>query len=142
MSVEAATIADLPGIRRLLMLAGLPGDDLTERALKHFLVLRDDGALSGAIGLETYDDVALLRSLVVADEARGRGHGATLAAAAEALAEKLGITSVYLLTTSADKFFLARGYRVVPRHEAPMSIQATAQFSALCPSTAIVMVKS
>lgn len=141
MNIEAATAADLPGICRLLGLAGLPSDDLTERSLKHFLVLRDEGVLIAAIGLEAYDDAALLRSLVVAESARGRGYGAQLTAAAEALANNLGIASIYLLTTSADKFFLARGYRVVRRHEAPECIQATAQFSALCPSTAIVMVK-
>jgi amino-acid N-acetyltransferase len=142
MIIEAATAADLPGIRRLLELSNLPSDDLTASSLQYFLVLREDGLLNGAIGLETYEDVALLRSLVVAESARGRGHGATLSAAAEALAAQLGITSIYLLTTSAEKFFLARGYRVVSRHDAPGSIQATAQFSALCPSTAIVMVKS
>jgi amino-acid N-acetyltransferase len=142
MTIEAASAADLPGIRRLLELSNLPSDDLTAGSLKYFLVLREDGQLNGAIGLEIHESVALLRSLVVAEAARGRGHGATLTTAAEALATELGITSIYLLTTSAEKFFLARGYRVESRHDVPKSIQATTQFSALCPSTAIVMVKS
>lgn len=142
MSVGLANPSDLPAIRWLLEFDGLPSDDLTEELLRHFLVLRDEGQVLGVIGLELHSDVALLRSLVVAEEFRGRNHGAALTSAAESLARRLGIVSVYLLTTSAESFFQSRGYRRISRDAAPPQIRATTQFSALCPSTAVLMVKS
>jgi amino-acid N-acetyltransferase len=142
MKIGPANVADLPDIRRLLERAHLIGDDLTAEALEHFLVLQEGNVLGGAVGLEAYGNVALLRSLVVAEELRGSGHGVALTTAAETLAKQLGIKSIYLLTTSAEKFFSSRGYRTVPRDQVPASIKGTSQFSALCPATAIVMVKA
>jgi amino-acid N-acetyltransferase len=55
----------------------------------------------------------LLRSLVVSADVRGRGFGGLLTDTAEALAVRLGVTSIYLLTTSADAFFVTRGYQRV-----------------------------
>ncbi len=120
----------------------LPASDLDERALKHFLIWRDDAGVSGSVGLELHGDVALLRSLVVAPVARGQGAGAALTRAAEELAAESGANIIYLLTTSAERFFLAHGYRNIDRADAPRAIQGTTQFSALCPSTAVLMSKS
>jgi amino-acid N-acetyltransferase len=47
-----------------------------------------------------------------------------------------------LLTTTAAAFFEKRGYRRLARTSAPAAIRATTQFSALCPSTATLMVKA
>ena len=141
MNIRAATAGDLPGIVLLLQAEGLPTEDLDENALRLFLVVEEHGAVKAAVGLERYADTALLRSLVVASELRGRGHGNALASAAEQLARDLGIASLYLLTTSADAFFRQRGYRSIHRDESPLAIKRTTQFSSLCPSTAIVMVK-
>ncbi len=141
MSVRRAKPGDLANIRRLLHEAQLPSDDLNEQALDYFLVLENGNSLQGAVGLEHYGDVALLRSLVIANEARGRGFGTELAAAAEKLASQLGVAELYLLTTSAQAFFLARHFRPIRRDESPAAIKGTAQFSALCPAAAIVMVK-
>lgn len=141
MNLEPATPDDLPSIRRLLEIESLPANDLTESSLDHFLVVREGSSVTAAVGLEVYGDVALLRSLVVAEAARGKGWGAKLAAAAEALAKKAGVASIYLLTISAEDFFKAQRYRRIDRAEAPESIRRTTQFSALCPASAILMVK-
>ena len=85
--------------------------------------------------------VALLRSLVVTDDLRGRGFGGALTDAAEDLARTLDVASVYLLTTSADAFFLSRGYRPIQRSEAPEKIRSTTQFNTLCPDSAVLMTK-
>ena len=141
MRIEAARRSDLPGIRWLLEYEQLPASDLDESALEKFLVCRDDKGVVAAVGLETFGRVALLRSLVVDTEARGHGLGAQLTEAAEALASRSGVESIYLLTTTAEHFFAKRGYRKVSRAEAPVQIQRSSQFSRLCPSTAILMVK-
>lgn len=141
MNIRAAQPGDLAQIRALVNAARLPSDDLSERSLGLFLVLEHGQVLQGVVGLERYGEAALLRSLVVADEARGRGYGRQLTTAAEALAQKSGVVTLYLLTTSAEAFFQGRGFRAINRDEPPSPIKGTAQFSALCPSTAIVMVK-
>lgn len=141
MRIEAARRSDLAGIRWLLNYEELPVDDLDESSVERFLVCRDEKGVVAAVGLEIFERVALLRSLVVSPERRGQGLGVRLTRAAEALASRSGVESIYLLTTTAEEFFRARGYRILARSEAPAAIQCTTQFSALCPSTAILMVK-
>lgn len=141
MRVEQARRSDLAGIRWLLSYEQLPASDLTEAALERFLVCRDEKGVVGAAGLEIFENVALLRSLVVDRDLRGEGLGVQLTAAAEALAHRLGVNAIYLLTTTAEEFFRRRGYRIIARSEAPAAIQNTTEFSQLCPSTAVLMVK-
>ena len=141
MRIDSARSSDLPAIRWLLEYERLPASDLDEPSLERFLVVRNGGSVVAAVGLEIFGAAALLRSLVVDPQLRGEGLGIQLTKAAEALTHRSGVESIYLLTTTADEFFSARGYRIVDRSEAPAVIQATTQFSALCPSTAILMVK-
>lgn len=141
MNIHPARHSDLPAIRALLEAERLPASDLDEQALDRFLLWRNGSAVNGMVGLELYGDVALLRSLVVAEPARGSGAGAALTQAAERLAATLGAKDVYLLTTTAERFFAARGYEKTDRAEAPDSIRGTTQFSGLCPSSAVLMMK-
>lgn len=141
MNIHSAEPADLPAVRALLESERLPASDVDERALERFLIWRDDAGVHGTVGLELYGDVALLRSLVVARHARDNGAGGALTQAAEKQAAEWGARFVYLLTTTAESFFSTRGYRKIDRAEAPTSIQGTSQFSGLCPSTAVLMMK-
>ncbi|MBC7982269.1 MAG: GNAT family N-acetyltransferase [Candidatus Obscuribacterales bacterium] len=95
MRVEPAQSADLGDIYRLLKLANLPSDDLSEASLESFVVVRNENGVIGVIGLDPCGEVALLRSLVVAQDFRGRGLGARLIEAVEALARRLSIKSLY-----------------------------------------------
>jgi amino-acid N-acetyltransferase len=140
-AIEGARPSDLASIRWLLDIQFLPSADITEEALRYFLVYRDQLGVSGVIGLERCGDVALLRSLVVASERMGRGIGKGLVAAAESLAAKLQVRSIYLLTTTAADFFESRGFRRIRREQAPPQIQSTQEFSSLCPASAVLMVK-
>jgi len=139
--IDGARRADLAAIRWLLDIEFLPSVDVTEEALEHFLVYRDEIGVAGVVGLERYGEVALLRSLVVANEHMGRGLGRRLVVAAEALAAKLNVRSIYLLTTTAESFFEYLGFRRIQREEAPLAIRNSREFSSLCPATAVVMVK-
>jgi N-acetylglutamate synthase-like GNAT family acetyltransferase len=140
-TIEPAAASDLDAIKALLHMARLPTDDLTEALLANFLVAREADAIVGVVGIEHHGAMALLRSLVVQESSRREGLGARLLDAAESLARSSSVRSLYLLTTTADKFFAARGYRRLARDEAPAEISATTQFSALCPATAVLMVK-
>jgi amino-acid N-acetyltransferase len=126
-------------VAQLLAANLLPVSDLTDRI--QLLGMWRDSRLVGVIGLEPYGDVGLLRSLAVDASLRGTGLGGRLVDRLESLASSEGIGSLYLLTTTAESFFHKRGYGCVPRESAPPAIQATSQFSSICPASSAFMCK-
>ncbi|MFT5450483.1 MAG: amino-acid N-acetyltransferase, partial [Gammaproteobacteria bacterium] len=73
LTIRPAMPADLDAAIELLQSASLPVEDLSVDKLA--LVAEKDKKLQGVIGLELHGDCALLRSLVVANDARGAGIG-------------------------------------------------------------------
>ncbi len=135
-TITPAVAGDAPAIAALLREAGLPHADFAPH-LAHFLVARDRSAVvAGAIGAEIYGAEALLRSLVVARAQRGAGLGGTLFEALERAAEPWGVERWWLLTTTAEKFFAARGFRATLRAAVPAAMAATGEFLGLCPAVA------
>jgi amino-acid N-acetyltransferase len=134
--------SDLPVVVGLLQAAGLPHSDITPAMLAHFLLASRDGSAIGVVGLEPYGPVGLLRSLAVAPSGRGVGLGAGLTRAIERHARACGVRTVYLLTTTAERFFARLGYRAVPREEVPPAIQATTEYRELCASTSACMART
>ncbi|HSH07269.1 MAG TPA: arsenic resistance N-acetyltransferase ArsN2 [Burkholderiales bacterium] len=128
-------------VRRLLSAATLPLDDLTPEHLEHFFGCGAQDATLGVGGVELHGRDALLRSLAVDEQARGQGCGKALVAALEAHAHAEGARRIYLLTTTAARFFERLGYRGVTRDMAPDAIRAAPEFAALCPASAAFMVK-
>ena len=128
-------------VKRLLAQAGLPATDISPSHLEHFFGCGSRQAPQGVVGLEVCGQVALLRSLAVGTEARGRGCGKALVDEAERYARTRGVSTIYLLTVSAVKFFEQLGYRRIDREDAPDSIRATKEFSALCPVSSALMSK-
>jgi len=139
--IDPAEPGDLPVVRGLLDASGLPSSDVTAEMLRHFLLAREGTALVGVIGAEPYGDVGLLRSAAVAPSHRGRGLGAELTRALERRARELGIRRLYLLTTTAERFFTGLGYRPLPRDRAPAAIRGTTEYRELCASTSVCMSK-
>jgi len=132
---------DLLQVQRLVAAAGLPTEDLADADLSHFFGYGSREKPSGVVGLEVFGGEALLRSLVVEPSERGTGGGRLLVAAAEEHAHSQGVRSVYLLTTTAERFFGRLGFRRVDRDSAPATIRATREFAGLCPASAAFMVK-
>ena len=128
-------------VRRLLSEAELPTSDITPEKLETFFACESDGKLEGVVGLELYGTVGLLRSLAVSSRCRSRGLGSALLMHAEAVAQARGIVWLYLLTTTAERFFRGLGYETVPRELAPPEIQRTSEFSTICPVSSAFMVK-
>lgn len=140
-SIRPATPADLPAVLGLLKDSGLPWQDVTPAHLDHFLLAVEDGAIIGSAGLERHGSDALLRSLAVASTHRAGGLGTRLAQAIEQDARSSGVAALYLLTTTAAEFFARRGYLRMARADAPAALQATTEFSTLCPAQAACMYK-
>jgi amino-acid N-acetyltransferase len=131
----------LSAVKELLQQCDLPASDLTDAHLEHFFARASGEALEGIVGLELHKPVALLRSLAVATKAREQGLGSALLAEAERYARSQGVTEIYLLTTTAERFFALSGYERVQRETAPKAIRETQEFSRLCPASAAVMRK-
>lgn len=128
-------------IKQLLLEAQLPVEDITPAHLEHFLGAWSGQSLEGVIGLQPYGSFALLRSLAVRVARRGSGLGSELISAAEHSALQKGVSSIYLLTTTAKPYFEKHGYTQIARESAPLSIRASSQFSSICPTSATAMCK-
>lgn len=128
-------------VRSLLQTCGLPDSDLDAARFEHFFGCGAEGDPKGVVGVELYGDVGLLRSLAVDAAARGHGCGTRLVAEAENHARANGVRTLYLLTTTAERFFASLGYDKVERSSVPDAIRRTHEFSTLCPVSSIVMVK-
>ena len=128
---------------KLLSQAKLPAQDLTLEKLEHFLVAKaTDGSVIGAVGVELYQDVGLLRSLVVHPAYQGKGLGKWLTREVESIAQQRSIKTLFVLTTTATEFFPKLGYQVIQRDRAPMSIAKTDEFKNICPVSAVCLFKT
>ncbi|GAB5521485.1 MAG: hypothetical protein RhofKO_37360 [Rhodothermales bacterium] len=138
-SIRRANAADLPSVSTLLGSHDLPTDGIGPHIDTFLVAVTPEGDLLGSAGLEVYPDAALLRSVAVSAAHHGLGLGGQLTEAALHYARHRGIPDVYLLTETASAFFPRYGFAPVERSEVPTSIQQTAEFSTLCPSSAVVM---
>jgi amino-acid N-acetyltransferase len=136
--LRPATGADLGQIEQLLTSNGLPLDGVAE-ALSAFVVADDGNDIVGVAGLEVCCDNGLLRSVAVADGWRSRGLGRALVTRVISDAEARGIHALYLLTTTAERYFPSFGFRTIARDEVPEDIRSTKEFQGACPASATVM---
>jgi amino-acid N-acetyltransferase len=136
--IRTAKPYDLPAISKLLSAAELPTEGVSEN-LDSFLVVEEGCSVAAAGGIERYGTFALLRSLVVDLERRGRGLASVICDNLEPAASSQGIEQIYLLTETAERFFSKRGYVVVDRTSAPVEIANSAEFSFMCPDSAVLM---
>ncbi len=141
MNIRQATTADFETITGWLAAARLPVADLSIDDMANFLLAETDDAPVGTVGLEPFEDIGLLRSLVVVPHSQGGGAGRRLVAALEHEATARGMHELWLLTTDADAYFTMLGWIGVDRDDTPRCIQDTTEFSKLCPADAIVMRK-
>ncbi len=127
--------------RKLLADCGLPSSDIESSHFDNFLGCGTNKDLKGIVGLELFNSVALLRSLAVASASRGLGCAKVLVSEIESYAKENGVRELYLLTTTAEKYFSGLGYSYAERNTAPDEIKNTKEFSGLCPDSASFMVK-
>jgi N-acetylglutamate synthase-like GNAT family acetyltransferase len=133
--IDGPALQDLVGRLRA---AGLPSSDLAGPH-KHFYAAESGAATIGWIGLEVHGSDALLRSFLVEERHRRRGHGRAIIKRLLDIARAEGMTNAWLLTLSLDRFFVDLGFEVVDRGAAPPSIAASEEFAGLCPASAICL---
>jgi amino-acid N-acetyltransferase len=137
-TLRPARDTDLPAVEHLLMASGLPITGVAE-ALRSFIVAESDGRLVGVVGLEVCCEHALLRSTAVAPEWRDRGLGRRLVERIIAEAEAHNLRALYLLTTTAERYFPSFGFVKTTRDAVPQSVRETVEFQGACPASATVM---
>jgi amino-acid N-acetyltransferase len=136
--LRAARLDDLPAIERLLTQVSLPVDGVSE-SLDTFVVALADDRVIGVAGIERCGEYGLLRSVATDPDWRDAGVGSAVVDRAIASAEARGMESLYLLTTTAERYFPRFGFEKIERDEAPEPIRNNSQFTDLCPSSATLM---
>lgn len=100
----------------------LPSEGIAE-AMEYFWVARAGEHIVGTVGLEVYDDMALLRSLAVAPACQHTGLGRALTDTALSYLTTRQFRAVYLLTTTAEAFFARHDFCLVACDAVPANVQ-------------------
>jgi amino-acid N-acetyltransferase len=138
--IEPARPDDAPAIGRLLHEANLPDEDFAGH-LANFVVARQGGSVVGAAGFELYGPDALLRSVVVAPARRREGVAGKLLGRLEETAGRAGVKRFYLLTATAEEYFVRRGFGRIAREIVPAAVAGSGEFRGLCPASAACLAR-
>lgn len=130
--------ADLAQLEALLRANQLPADDCAEQA-EHFCAVYKGDQLIAAGAIEPVGQFGLLRSVVVLEGCRGMGLARDITAHLLQRAREEGRLAIYLLTETAEAYFVALGFSPMPRADVPRALARTRQFSSLCPHSASCM---
>jgi amino-acid N-acetyltransferase len=136
--VRPAVMADLPAVEQLLAESDLPLDGVRP-AFSSFVVAESGSEIVGVAGLGVRGEDALLRSVAVQPAWRSHGVGRALVTRVISDAEARGLHALYLLTTTAERYFPNFGFHSVTREEVPANIRGTSEFTSACPSSATEM---
>ena len=129
---------DLPAIKVFLAANERPIDGVADHLGQFWLAVRGEQII-GSAGLETYGEVALLRSVAVLPEKRNQGIARALVARIVDEATCENVKALYLLTTHAQRYFEGLGFRSLARSDAPKALLASAEFQGACPDSAVLM---
>ncbi len=102
------------------------GRERLEREIGNFLLMEHDGVIVGCAALYPLagNQGAELACLAVAPDARDAGHGERLLHACEARARGMKIRKLFALTTRAEHWFLAQGFKAAAPAALPGERQA------------------
>ena len=139
MTIAPVNRENIISVIDLLKKNNLPAEDISE--ITKLFVLENNQAVAGTIAIEHSGTEGLLRSLAVSEENRNKGSGIRLVEFIEGYGKDHGVKNLYLLTTTAEKFFEKRGYVAIDRKAVPEFIKMTSEFSSVCPSSAVLMKK-
>lgn len=138
--IRRAEAADLRDVEGLLRECDLPTGGVDAMIGHCFIATDAHGGLVGVAGVDPLDDgLGLLRSVAVAPRARGEGLAGRLYEHVLDEARDLGLNTLYLLTTTAETYFAARGFVTIDRERVPGAVSACDEFTTLCPDSATIM---
>ncbi|NCC24657.1 MAG: N-acetyltransferase [Deltaproteobacteria bacterium] len=130
--LRKARMGDIRQIHALLMEASAKGELLPRSFSQLYSHLRDffvivgveGGEIGGCCALSiTWEGLAEVRSLIVADRLRRQGWGRRLVEACLSEALTLGVFKVFTLTYQVD-FFAGLGFEITDKNELPQKVWA------------------
>jgi amino-acid N-acetyltransferase len=121
--------------------AGLPTDGIEDAFPAGYSIVKAAQKIVGVAGLEQHGDVGLLRSVAIVASERGQGLGRRLVENRLDAAKRQELQAVYLLTTTADRFFRDLGFDETHRDTVPVALRGSSEFASVCPASAVCMVK-
>ena len=124
--------------KALLQNNGLPFEDCGQH-IENFIGVLNAQQLIGMGGIEVHGEFGLLRSVAVDKSAQGQGFGSAVVEYLHQQARSKKLSYLYLLTETAESYFLALGYEKQTRNDLPVEIKSTEQFQSLCPASAQAM---
>jgi HAD superfamily hydrolase (TIGR01450 family) len=136
-----ATGKDADALAALLRSAGLSADGIGDR-LGATLVTPTNGIqtrLDATACVVEFDGVALLRSVAVRADLRGKGLGLLAVAESIRRARAAAMTQVALFTETAQTFFSRLGFHAVDRSELPDVIRTSTHAQEECAESAAAM---
>jgi amino-acid N-acetyltransferase len=126
--VEKAKIPDVPQIHKLINDYARSGEMLARplselyEGVRDFLVVRDGERVLACAALHvSWSDLAEIRSVAVAEDAKGKGLGTLLVGACLEEAEDLGIGTVFCFTYQPD-FFRRHRFVDIDKMELPRKV--------------------
>jgi amino-acid N-acetyltransferase len=139
LSLKKAQNQDFDAAIQLLEKHQLPTSDIKDNVELYGIYEGD--SMIGTIGLEAFNTEGLLRSVCIDAARQSKGLGTIILKKFEEKISQTGIQNLYLLTTTAKDFFEKNNYHIISRDTVPAAIKQTAEFTSVCPSSAIVMQK-
>ena len=136
--IRPATAADFPAIHALLTAASLPVAGV-DAASGEYVVADLAGKVVGVLGIEKSGDAALLRSFAVQADFRKRGIGEALVRHVLGQLKFEGISSLYILTNTAEAFAARFGFVKVSREELPAPLLNGSTLGTACPASSTCM---
>ena len=140
LKIQPAKKENLYEIANLLSDNQLPTVDICDDSVKLFVGVISNEII-GIIGIEKYKHTGLLRSLAVKDLYKNREIGKKLVKQIFNFCIFENIEELYLLTTTAEKYFDKLGFQKIDRLKVPDVVKQTREFKDICPLSAVVMYK-
>jgi len=138
-TIRPARAEDREAVGTLLRASELGEEDLETAFPQGYVVAESGGRIAGVAGIERHGPHVLLRSVAVAASLRGKGVGEELVHDRLAAAEEQGADDLWLLTTTAERWFPRFGFVRVGREAIPEPLRASAEVSHACPASAAVL---
>lgn len=135
LTLKRASDKDLYKAEDILKQNDLMYEDIRSNNIELFFAYKNN-IFTGIIGLERFNNLGFLRSLVILEEYRKKGCGREICIGLLNYAKSKGIKEVYLLTTTAKNFFEKINFNLVKPEKIPKAIKNTGQFSYFCPDSA------
>lgn len=126
--IRKAALADVPAIHKMLSAAARDSSIIPRSKAEIYETLRDFHVVDAGDGCQgccalhiTWEDLAEVKSLAVADALKGQGYGRALVAACLEEARAYGLPKVFALTGIPD-FFVRMGFRLIEKSELPHKV--------------------